>query len=191
MNESTPETYGRKEKKIADFEGKTMSTPEIMYDKPIDLDKKDISLLINLDENARLPLSKLSKKIGLSRDAVKYRIERLIKHKIILKFTTIVNPPNFGFTNISWVFISLWNITGNKEEEFVKYLKNNPYITYLSRVGGRWDYNLEITARNPGHFDEILTNIRRKFPEIIRDYESVPLLKEYKMGYFPFRELSA
>ncbi len=183
------EKDNRIEKKQSDFEGKTMSAPKIMYDKPVELDKKDISLLINLEENARLPLSKLSKKIALSRDAVKYRMERLIRHKILLKFTTIVNPPNFGFTNISWVFVSLWNVTGNKEEEFVSHLKNNSYVTYVARVGGRWDYKIEITARNPGHFDEILTSIRRKFPEIIREYESVPLLKEYKMGYFPYREL--
>lgn len=59
----------------------------------------------------------------------------------------------------------------------------------VARVGGRWDYKIEVIARNPGHFDEILTGIRRKFSELIKDYESVPLLKEYKMAYFPYENV--
>ena len=178
----------RIEKKHSDFEGKTMSAPQIMYDKPVDLDEKDIRLLVALEENARLPLSKLSKRVGLSRDAVKYRMDRLIKHKILLKFTTIVNPPNFGFTHIASLFLQLWNLDIEKEDRFIKFLENHPNITYVAKVSGRWDYRIEITARNPGHYDEILTEIRRKFQDIIKDYDTVTLLKEYKMSYFPYME---
>ncbi len=178
-----------KQHKESDFEGITIAKPKLLYETPKDLDKKDIELLKLLDENARYPISKLSRKLGMARDTIKYRMQKLIKSRIILKFTAVVNPPNFGFTNIAWVFLSLWNVTEEKEEEFVKHLKNNPYVTYFAKVGGRWDYKIEITARNPGHFDEILTGIRRKFPDIIRDYESIPLLKEYKMAYFPYGEV--
>lgn len=168
-----------------------MQEPKLIYETSKDIDKKDIELLKLLDENARYPISKLSRKLGIARDTIKYRMEKLVKSRIILKFTTVVNPPNFGFSNITDVFLSLWNATEEKEEAFVKHLKSNPYVTYLARVGGRWDYKVEITARNPGHFDEILTGIRRKFPEVIKDYESAPLLKEYKMAYFPYERVFA
>jgi len=170
------------------FDKKTMDEPEIIYGKPKDLDEKDKKLLILLERNARTPISKLSKDIGLSRDAIKYRINRLLENRILLKFTTTVNPPNLGFSNISTVLISLWNLNPEKEDSFIGHIKNNPYITYFARVGGRWDYTIEITAKNPGHYDEILTDIRRKFSDIIKDYESIPLLKEYKMNQFPYTD---
>jgi len=96
------------------FDKKTMDEPEIIYGKPKDLDEKDKKLLILLERNARTPISKLSKDIGLSRDAIKYRIDRLLKNKILLKFTTTVNPPNLGFSNISTVLVSLWNLNSEK-----------------------------------------------------------------------------
>lgn len=178
----------RAKKKQSDFEGKTMSAPQIMYDKPVDIDEKDVRLLVALEENARLPLSKLSKKVGLSRDAVKYRMERLIRHKILLKFTTIVNPPNFGFTHIAYLFLQLWNLDEERENRFIRYLVNHPNVTYVAKVSGRWDYRIDITARNPGHYDDVLTDVRRRFQDIIKDYDTVTLLKEHKMSYFPYLE---
>jgi len=178
-----------KRAKESDFEQSVTQEPKLIYGAPKELDAKDIELLKLLDENARYPISKLSRKLGIARDTVKYRMGKLIKSKIILKFTTVVNPPNFGFANITDVFVSLWNATEEKENEFVRHLAANSYVTYIARVGGRWDYKIEIIARNPGHFDEILTGIRRQFPELIKDYESVPLLKEYKMAYFPYERV--
>ncbi len=175
-------------KKESDFEGLTMNNPEILYGSPKSLDEKDINLLLLLEQNARTPISKLSRKIGLSRDAIKYRIERLLKQKILLKFTTIANPPNLGFTNISFVMFQLWNLNTKQEESFVKYLTNHPNITYVAKVSGRWDYKIEITAKTPGDFDEIFTTIRRKYPGIIKEHEITTLLKEYKMSYFPYKE---
>lgn len=174
---------------MEEIETKTEEKPKLIYGKAIELDKKDVEILKILDRNARLPISKISRKVGLSRDAIKYRIEKLIKNKVILKFTTVVNPPKFGFENISWVFIALGNVTEKKENEFIQFLTAHPNITYVASVGGRWDYKIEITARNPGHYDEILKSVRRKFSDIIKECESVPLLKEYKMSYFPYSEL--
>src|SRR3989344_5973590 len=105
-----------------EISSKTEERPKLIYGKPVELDRKDIEILKILDRNGRTPISKISEKVGLSRDAVKYRIEKLIEKKVILKFSTIVNPPKFGFTNIAWVLFSLGNFTKEREEEFIKYL---------------------------------------------------------------------
>jgi len=47
------------------------------------LDKKDGKLLYFLSQNARLSQTQLAKKIGLSKNGVKYRVGRLLKEKII------------------------------------------------------------------------------------------------------------
>ena len=53
------------------------------------LDQKILSLLI---ENARYSYSEIGEKVGLSRVAVKSRIDALERSGIIEEYTTIINP---------------------------------------------------------------------------------------------------
>jgi DNA-binding Lrp family transcriptional regulator len=45
---------------------------------------------------------------------------------------------------------------------------------------GKWDYIIDIMAENQGDFDRILKEIRRKFPDLIKDYEAYGVLQEHK-----------
>ena len=54
-----------------------------------ELDQKIVRLLI---ENARVSYSDLGDKIGLSRVAVKARIQALERRGIIEEYTTVINP---------------------------------------------------------------------------------------------------
>jgi len=47
------------------------------------LDVKDKKILSILSANSRIPLTQLAKKVGLSRDAVNYRIKNYEKNGII------------------------------------------------------------------------------------------------------------
>ena len=53
------------------------------------LDQKILALLI---QNARYSYSELGEKVGLSRVAVRTRIEALEKRGVIEEYTTIINP---------------------------------------------------------------------------------------------------
>ena len=57
----------------------------------IKLDKKDRKILYQLDLNSRATLSDLTKKVGLSKQVVDYRIKNLLKNKVIKQFYIIVN----------------------------------------------------------------------------------------------------
>ena len=53
------------------------------------LDQKIVSLLI---ENARMSYSDIAQQVGISRVAVKMRVQALEKRGVIEEYTTIVNP---------------------------------------------------------------------------------------------------
>ena len=53
------------------------------------LDQQIVSLLI---ENARLSYSDIGERVGLSRVAVKSRIQALEQRGVIEEYTTIINP---------------------------------------------------------------------------------------------------
>ena len=54
-----------------------------------DVDQKIVSLLI---QNARMSYSEIGQQIGLSRVAVKMRVQALEQKGIIEEYTTVINP---------------------------------------------------------------------------------------------------
>ena len=66
--------------------------------KPVKIDEKDRKILTLLSENSRIPLTKLTKTVKLSRDAVDYRIKRLMDKGVIVRFFPLIDFKKFGYT---------------------------------------------------------------------------------------------
>ncbi len=152
----------------------------LTYGAAIKLDKKDKEIIKILGKKGRLPLSTISKKVGLSRDGVRYRIKRLIDADIIVGFQAIINPAKMGYQFVTQAFFSLHNLSDAMEKKFQAYLCNLGNTSYVSSTSGRWDYTAVFLSKNPGHFEDILRNIRKQFPNIIKDFETTHILQEYK-----------
>ncbi|MBR0114191.1 MAG: Lrp/AsnC family transcriptional regulator, partial [Firmicutes bacterium] len=56
------------------------------------MDSIDVKILEVLQENARVSISELSKRVNLSLSAVSERLKKLEASGIILQYTTILNP---------------------------------------------------------------------------------------------------
>lgn len=154
--------------------------PAPVYRPTFQFDKYDKLIVEALDNNARASLADLSGEVGLSRDAVRNRITKLVDHHVILGFAPLYNPLAMGFPIINYVFISLYNPSEEQEKEFLRYLKSNKHVTYVAGLIGKWDFILDIMAENPGQFDQVFKDIRQRFHSLIKDYEVVGVLQEYK-----------
>jgi Lrp/AsnC family transcriptional regulator, leucine-responsive regulatory protein len=152
----------------------------LSYERTYAFDAYDKKILQALDKNGRATLADLTKPVGLSRDAIRHRIEKMIERKVILSFKPLLNPPVMGYPIINYVFISLYNPSQEQEKLFISYLKGNKHVTYVAGLIGKWDFIIDIMAENQGHFDKILKEIRQRFPELIKDYEIYGVLNEYK-----------
>ena len=156
---------------------------DISYNPPVKLDAKDKKILELLSQDARMPVSEISKKSKIQRDSVVYRINRLEKFKVIRFYTAILNPSVLGFPIYSYVHIKLHNLDETIEKQFVAFLIANPQVTYVVKISGEWDYDITIAARDLGNFEEVLKEIRYKFSKIIQNYSSDLILQEYKYDY--------
>ncbi|MEM5794302.1 MAG: Lrp/AsnC family transcriptional regulator [Candidatus Aenigmatarchaeota archaeon] len=149
----------------------------------VKLDEKDKKILKVLDKNARLPISDISLKTGIQRDTILYRIRRMEKLKVIRFFHTVLNPLILGYPVYAFVNITLSNLTEELEKSFISFLITHPNIVYVAKTTGKWDFIINIAAKNLKHFDEIISEIRKKFPGIIKDYETSSIIEEYKYDY--------
>ena len=163
-----------------DFSETRQKKELLIYTKPHDFDKYDKAIMKTLNEDARQSLADMSKKIGLSRDAVRNRIQKLIKDNVITNFKPILNPPAMGFPIINYVFIALHNPTEEQEKKFINFMRAHRNITYVASLIGKWDFIIDVMAENPGRFNEVLKELRQHFSELIKDYEVYGVLEEQK-----------
>lgn len=158
---------------------------ELKYGEKVKLDTKDKHILEILAQNGRASTVEIAKEVGLSRDAIRYRMDRMIKEDVIQGFVGVMNPPKMGLPVYSMVQVSLLNLSPEREKRLIDYIKAAPYIVYATKIIGRFDINMEVFARDPGHLDEIVRDMREKFSDIIKDIEVTLIIKEYKWKEFP------
>lgn len=143
------------------------------------LDTKDKKLLYELDLNARLSIRQLSKKVGLSQEATRYRINRLQEKKIILGFVTYLNFIKLGYFGYS-IYCRYSTINEEKKQELKNFLKRHEQVYWIAEYGGRFDLSFSVFAKNPIEFDEILNSILSKYSNFLSDIKLITKLDPYK-----------
>ena len=88
-----------------------------VYDK---MDTIDIKLLELLQEDARITVSDLSKKLASSRPSVSERLLRLQEKGIILEFSARISPAKLGRETLLFIQISELKVEPFVFEEFIK-----------------------------------------------------------------------
>lgn len=85
------------------------------------LDLKDLKILSLLDQNARLSVIQIAKKLRLNKDVVRYRISNLEKDKIINGYYTIINTNKIGYTAFR-IYLDFININDEIEKRIINSL---------------------------------------------------------------------
>ena len=148
------------------------------------LDKKDMAMLFQLDLNARLPLSELARRVGLSPQTAKYRLEQLEKHGVIRGYVTFFDVSKFDYLYYR-LYVRYENVTIEEENRILEFLKNHEYVVWFISTAGRWDLEVLFVARNFIHFNQILKDIYEKFPDKLQNNVTSVSIENYhhKRGY--------
>ena len=126
-----------------------------------EMDQKIIRLLI---ENARISYSDIGEETGISRVAVKARIQALEKRGIIEEYTTIINPQK-----ISGAVSCYFEIEMKPEylAQVTDILYENDSVTQIYRVTGRDRLHVHAVASSGDEMEYFLHNVIDTLPGII------------------------
>ena len=149
------------------------------------LDKKDIEIIKILEEDGRIPVLELAKRIKLSHETVRYGLNKL-KNGMIEKFIVRINKQKLGYNIYAVIMIGIWNYSKEKWEEFFRYLMKNPNIVALEKITGNYDIKIAFWARSPEEFDNLSHSIKTRFSKIIKEWQSFVFTKQYKWKELPF-----
>ncbi|MGM0609413.1 MAG: Lrp/AsnC family transcriptional regulator [Candidatus Muiribacteriota bacterium] len=147
------------------------------------MDKIDCKILNILQENCRTSTKDIAEKIGLSSDSTKKRINKLLRNELFYPRIQL-RLRHMGFNNIVEVRIKLHNYTQKDMDEFIEFLKENPFVSEIFSLSGEWDFSIVIVSRNPKHMIEISNNIRETYGRIIRDWAETMTTRVYKFEEF-------
>jgi len=138
------------------------------------MDKKDKRILTELLINSRVPINILAKKVGVSREVATYRFNKLMKDKTILWLYPIIDTEALEFQRFGCLF-QLKNISHEKEKEFLNYLVEHDFVTWLSPNVGRWNVAFDILAKDKNHLQEIVKEITSYISDYLESYLVIPI----------------
>jgi Lrp/AsnC family leucine-responsive transcriptional regulator len=142
----------------------------------MNLDLKDKKIIYELDRDSRQPNSKISQKVGISKQVAGIRIQKLISEQIISFFYALIDVSKLGFT-LHKNFIRLRNMTKEKEVEFINYIKNNPNVVWAASCDGRYDFIFSTWAKDVEYLDKILKEINKRFGSFIYERQVATILQ--------------
>ncbi len=129
-----------------------------------------------------MSLAEIGKQLNLSPEAIRKRIDRLVKTHVIQKFAMKLNYPLFNYQYYK-VMIKFQNLTQTMKERFLKYCMAQPNIIVVVEGIGVSDLDLDIELPNPQSFHALILDLKSKFGPIVKDYQLLLISKELKASY--------
>jgi len=128
------------------------------------VDDLDLKILSELSNDASVSIPKLSKKINENSSVVYSRINRLVKKKLIERFTIDVNNKELGYTVKSLTGI---NMDSKQRSIVIEELFKIPGVREVSEVTGRFDILVTMYAKNLGEMHQLISEKIGKITGII------------------------
>lgn len=124
------------------------------------VDELDLIILTELSADASISVPKLSQKIKENPSVVYSRIKRLVKKKLIERFTIVVNDQELGFQVKSLAGI---NMDSKKRDSVIDELFKIDGVREIAEVTGRFDILVTLYAHS---LDEMYVIVSEKIGKI-------------------------
>ena len=118
------------------------------------VDNLDLKILSELSDDAAISIPKLSKKIDVNTSVVYSRIKRLLKRKMIERYTIEINDKELGYTVKSFTGI---NIDSKQRDNVINGLLEINGVREISEVTGRFDILVTMHAKNLAEMHRLIS----------------------------------
>lgn len=149
-----------------------------------DISKEDREILSILTNNARTPIIDIGRLLKTNPKNISNHIKRLEKEKIIQGYGVLVDFKKLGFKFYK-VWFSLKSLDNKKLKEMMLFFQMMPNIVWITKIIGYYDLSIEIKVEEGENYHLIIDQIKEKFSEFIRSYESLLIFEETLLKYLP------
>jgi len=139
------------------------------------LDDKDIAILEALQENARLTIKELSKKIGSPITTVHARLKRLEKEGYIKAYRAVLDPKKLGFPTVAFIFVSFARTQGIDQRKVAEVISRFPEVQEVHIITGEWDILVKVRVESVDELGDFVVSKLRNVEGVEKTYTSVVL----------------
>lgn len=143
------------------------------------LDKIDLKILKILQKNARISMTELAEKVGLSTTPCTERVKRLERDGVIDGYYARVNPHAMGASLLVFVEIKLSAKSGNIFDAFRREIQRIPEIQECHLVSGEYDYLIKARIPDMSMYRKLLGDILLQLPSA-NESRSYVVMEEVK-----------
>ncbi|MBK5289078.1 MAG: Lrp/AsnC family transcriptional regulator [Acidimicrobiia bacterium] len=144
---------------------------------PITIDDTDKAIVEALQEDGRLPYTKLAAEVGLSEAAVRQRVQRLIESGVV-QIVGVTDPMTLGFRRMAMIGLKVEGDLRATADAIAEI----PEVSYVVVVSGSFDLMMEVVCEDDEHLLALLNDRVRVIPGV-RSTESFTYLKLFKQTY--------
>ena len=145
------------------------------------VDDLDLKILSELSNDASISIPKLSEKINENSSVVYSRINRLVKKKLIERYTIEVNNKELGYTVKSLTGI---NMDSKKRDNVIEELFKIREVREISEVTGRFDILVTMYARNLENMHQLVSEQIGKIQGIVGSESFIEMKTQTKQMPF-------
>ena len=144
-------------------------------------DNIDLKILSELSNNSSISVPLLSKKINVNSSVVYSRIKRLVKRKLIERFTIEINNKELGYAVKSLTGI---NMDSKKRDNIIEELFKINEVREISEVTGRFDILVTMYSRNLEDMHQLVSEQIGKIQGIVSSESFIEMKTQTKQMPF-------
>jgi len=153
---------------------------------PADFDSIDYRILTELQENGRMPIVELARRVHLTKTPCAERVRRLERSGVIRGYRAELDPDALGSGFVIIVQVTLSQTSDDSLERFNRAVKRIKQIRSCYMLAGQFDYLLKVCTSDIGHYRTVLGEQIGKLPgvqqthsfvamELVKDETTVPM----------------
>lgn len=141
------------------------------------LDDIDLKILASLYNNARATTVEIAEFVGLTPDAVSYRIRRFTERGFVLGYTAWFNAKKMGFEYYK-ILIGFRSMTQEKEKKFLDFCLEHNNVVFLNKCIGSWDIEVDVLVDDVVELHKFTSEIKTKFGSMIGKHAYIAAIEE-------------
>ncbi|MCB1953348.1 MAG: Lrp/AsnC ligand binding domain-containing protein [Zoogloeaceae bacterium] len=150
------------------------------------MDRIDLKILAELQNDARLSVVEISRRVGLTKTPCAERIRRLERSGVIRGYHAELDPDALDVGHVVMVQVLLTSTTGHDLKRFNDAARAIPEIESCHMIAGDFDYLLKVRTRDIAAYREVMGDKISALPcvrqthtyvvmEMVKDAHTLPL----------------
>jgi Lrp/AsnC family transcriptional regulator, leucine-responsive regulatory protein len=140
----------------------------------VDLDIVDLKILNLMQTNARISNADLARELEMAPSAVLERVKKLEQKKVILQFTTSINPVAVNQKLLAFIFIKSTEGFASSSKT-ADALANIPEIQEVHHIAGEDCFLVKVRTEDSASLMDLMRNSLKKIPGILSTKTTIVL----------------